>query len=36
MVRNITSAADFWLIGGGSMALSLVVLGVWLRRSSYA
>ncbi|HVV89114.1 MAG TPA: magnesium transporter CorA family protein [Solirubrobacterales bacterium] len=36
MVRNITSAAEFWLIGGGSMVLSLVVLLVWLRRSSYA
>jgi magnesium transporter len=36
LVRNIGSGADFWAIGGGSMALSLVVLVVWLRRSSYA
>lgn len=36
MVRNISSAAEFWLIGGGSMAVSLVVLIVWLRRGAYA
>jgi magnesium transporter len=36
LVRNIGSAADFWVIGAGSMALSLVALVVWLRRSSYA
>ena len=36
MVRNINSAADFWVIGGGSMVVSLVILWVWLRRSSYA
>jgi magnesium transporter len=36
MVKNINSAADFGLIGGGSMALSLVILWVWLRRGSYA
>lgn len=36
MVENIDSAADFWAIGGGSMVVSLVVLVVWLRRSSYA
>jgi magnesium transporter len=36
MVRNINSAADFWLIGGGSMVLSVVILVLWLRRSSYA
>ncbi|HEY2479698.1 MAG TPA: magnesium transporter CorA family protein [Solirubrobacterales bacterium] len=36
MVRNITSAADFWLIGGGSMVVSLVILLLWLRRSSYS
>jgi magnesium transporter len=36
MVRNINNAADFWVIGGGSMVLSLVILFVWLRRSSYA
>jgi magnesium transporter len=35
LVRNINSAADFWLIGGGSMVVSLVVLMVWLRRDSY-
>jgi hypothetical protein len=35
-VRNINSAAEFWLIGGGSMVVSLVILWVWLRRSSYA
>jgi magnesium transporter len=35
MVRNINNAADFWVIGGGSMVLSLVILVVWLRRSSY-
>jgi magnesium transporter len=34
MVRNINTAADFWLIGGGSMVVSLFVLLVWLRRSS--
>jgi magnesium transporter len=36
MVRNINSAPDFWLIGGGSMVVSLVVLIAWLRHSSYA
>jgi magnesium transporter len=36
MVRNIGTAAEFWLIGGGSMLLSVVILVVWLRRSSYA
>lgn len=36
MVLNINTAADFWLIGGGSMVVSLVILVVWLRRSSYA
>jgi magnesium transporter len=36
MVRNINNAADFWVIGGGSMVLSLLILWVWLRRSSYA
>ena len=36
MVRNINNAADFWVIGAGSMVLSLVILVVWLRRSSYA
>lgn len=36
MVRNIDSAEDFWLIGGGSMVISVVALVTWLRRSSYA
>jgi magnesium transporter len=36
MVRQINSAGDFWLIGGGSMVVSLVILVAWLRRSSYA
>ena len=36
MVRNIGTAADFWLIGGGSMVVSVLILVVWLRRSSYA
>jgi magnesium transporter len=35
MVRNISSAAEFWLIGGGSMVVSLVVLIIWLRRGAY-
>lgn len=36
LVRNIGSGLEFWLIGGGSMVLSLLILLVWLRRSSYA
>ena len=36
MVRNINSEAEFWLIGGGSMVVSLVALIVWLRRGAYA
>jgi magnesium transporter len=36
MVIHINTAADFWAIGGGSMVLSLVILLVWLRRSSSA
>ena len=36
MVRNIGSAGDFWVIGGGSMVVSLAILLFWLRRSSYA
>ena len=36
MVRNISSAAEFWLIGGGSMVVSLIVLIIWLRRGAYA
>jgi len=35
MVRNINTAAEFWLIGGGSMVVSLVVLVIWLRRGAY-
>jgi magnesium transporter len=35
LVRNIGSGADFWVIGAGSMLLSLVILVAWLRRSSY-
>jgi magnesium transporter len=35
MVRNINTAAEFWLIGGGSMVVSLIVLIVWLRRGAY-
>ena len=35
MVRNINTAAEFWLIGGGSKLVSLLVLVVWLRRGSY-
>ncbi|MFT3865915.1 MAG: magnesium transporter CorA family protein [Solirubrobacterales bacterium] len=36
MVRNINSAPDFWLIGGGSMVVSLVVLLAWLRRPGHS
>jgi magnesium transporter len=36
MVNNIGSAEDFWVIGGGSLLLSVVILVFWLRRSSYA
>ena len=36
MVRQIGTAAEFWLIGGGSMAISLLILWAWLRRSSRA
>jgi magnesium transporter len=36
MVKNIGTAAEFWLIGGGSMVVSLLILWVWLRRSSDA
>jgi hypothetical protein len=35
MVRNINSGLDFWVIGGGSMVVSLIVLLVLLRRPSY-
>jgi magnesium transporter len=35
MVRNISSAADFWGIGIGSLVLSVVGLLVWFRRGSY-
>jgi magnesium transporter len=36
LVRNINTGTDFWVIGGGSMVVSLVALLAWLRRSSYA
>ncbi len=36
MVRNINSGLDFWLIGGGTMVASVLILVVWMRRSSYA
>jgi magnesium transporter len=36
MVLHINSAADFWVIGGGSMVVSLAILWIWLRRGSYA
>jgi magnesium transporter len=36
MVNNIESAGDFWIIGGGSLVISIVILVFWLRRSSYA
>jgi magnesium transporter len=36
MVRSIRSAEDFWIFGGGSMVVSVVILVIWLRRSSYA
>lgn len=36
LVRNIRTATEFWLIGGGSMVVSVAILVVWLRRSSYA
>lgn len=36
MVDNIGSAADFWVLGCGSLVASLVALFFWLRRSSYA
>jgi magnesium transporter len=36
MVTNIGSAGDFWVLGCGSLVASIVVLVLWLRRSSYA
>ena len=36
LVGNIGSAGDFWVLGGGSLLLSVVILVFWLRRSSYA
>jgi magnesium transporter len=36
LVRNINTAEAFWLIGGGSLVISVLVLVIWLRRSSYA
>jgi magnesium transporter len=35
MVENIDGVTEFWAIGCGCMVLSLVILIVWLRRSSY-
>ena len=35
MVRNISSETDFLVFGVGSAALSLVILLVWFRRSSF-
>ncbi|MBS1887789.1 MAG: magnesium transporter CorA family protein [Actinobacteria bacterium] len=36
MVERMTTLTEFWAIGGGSMLVSLVILLIWLRRSSYA
>jgi magnesium transporter len=36
MVDNIGSAGDFWVLGCGSLLVSIVILVFWLRRSSYA
>ena len=35
MVRNINSAADFFVLGVGSLLVSVVVLWAWFRRGSY-
>ena len=35
MVRNINSAADFFVLGVGSLLVSVVVLWAWFRRRSY-
>jgi magnesium transporter len=35
LVVNINSAADFWLLGIGSLVLSVIGLVVWFRRGSY-
>jgi magnesium transporter len=35
LVRNINNAADFWVLGVGSLVLSVVGLWVWFRRGSY-
>ncbi|MBS1884386.1 MAG: magnesium transporter CorA family protein, partial [Actinobacteria bacterium] len=36
MVGNIGGEAEFWAIGGGTMLLSVLILVLWMRRSSYA
>ncbi|MBS1861097.1 MAG: magnesium transporter CorA family protein [Actinobacteria bacterium] len=36
MVQNIGGEAEFWAIGGGTMLLSVLILMLWMRRSSYA
>ncbi|MBS1880933.1 MAG: magnesium transporter CorA family protein [Actinobacteria bacterium] len=35
LIRNIGSTADFFVLGLGSLVLSVVVLLAWFRRSSY-
>ncbi|MBS1679547.1 MAG: magnesium/cobalt transporter CorA [Actinobacteria bacterium] len=36
MVERMTTLTEFLVLGGGTMVVSLVILLVWLRRSSYA
>jgi len=36
MIEQMTTLTEFWAIGGGSMVISVVVLVIWLRHSSYA
>lgn len=36
MVERMTTFTEFLAIGGGSIVLSLMILFIWLRRSSYA
>jgi magnesium transporter len=35
LVRNIGSAADFWVLGVGSLVASIAALWFWFRRGSY-
>lgn len=35
MVVNVGSAADFWLLGVGTLVLSVIGLLIWFRRGSY-